>query len=201
MITTNNTNPFNLKALRVANVRRQKEWPGNDQADTAFRTIEVCGEIGEVAEAFVNHFSDGLSINESASLNEISSEIADVVITIDLLASNLEIDLEQAFKDKCEATKLVYLNDWSDDYRADVVFRALVVCASIGKVVEAVKKLLRSKRDIAGNGGNVERIAWQMVDAIVSIDSLSSKLDISLNQAIKDKFNHTSIKYGFETRL
>ena len=37
--------------LRSANITRQKEWPGNEKADIAFRGLEVAGEFGEVAEA------------------------------------------------------------------------------------------------------------------------------------------------------
>lgn len=40
-----------FETLRNANKTRQAEWPGSDKASLEFRTIEVAGEFGEVAEA------------------------------------------------------------------------------------------------------------------------------------------------------
>lgn len=42
---------LSFDALRKVNDLRQMEWPGNDQADLAFRALELAGEAGEACEA------------------------------------------------------------------------------------------------------------------------------------------------------
>ncbi|WP_321504112.1 MazG-like family protein [Breoghania sp.] len=100
---------MNFTDLRSANRARQQEWPGNTQADTAFRAIEVAGEAGEVAEAVKKLLRERRGIKGStASVESIADEIADTIIALDLLADDLGIDIGPALARKFNATSAKY---------------------------------------------------------------------------------------------
>lgn len=100
-----------LNKLRHANRVRQENWPGSEAAnELAFRCIEVAGEAGEVADAVKKLLrSDrGIAGNKGQSRDElleaVKDEIGDVLISIDLLADLLGINLTDAFVDKFNKT-------------------------------------------------------------------------------------------------
>ncbi|EEE43363.1 MazG-like family protein [Roseibium alexandrii] len=95
--------------LREANITRQKEWPGNDQADIAFRGLEVAGEFGEVAEALKKYLRGTRGIKGStADLQDVADEMADAIIALDLLADQMGIDLGAAVAQKFNRTSKKY---------------------------------------------------------------------------------------------
>lgn len=91
--------------------------------------------------------------------------------------------------------------EWSGSDKATLEFRALEVAGECGEVAEAVKKYLRSVYGIKGSTATVEDIADEMADAIIAIDLLAEKLGIDLSEAVKKKFNMTSMKYDLDTTL
>lgn len=98
---------FNV--LRGANDRRQQEWPGNDKADTAFRALEVAGEAGELCEAVKKFLRAERGIKGStATPEEIAAEMGDLLVSLDLLASSLGINLGEAVRLKFNATSEKY---------------------------------------------------------------------------------------------
>lgn len=103
------TNTLTFAELREANRLRQQAWPGSDQADTAFRALEVVGEAGEVAEAVKKFLRLARGIHGSnGSVAAIASELGDVVIAADLLAAHLQIDLGAAVRRKFNTTSAKY---------------------------------------------------------------------------------------------
>lgn len=98
-----------FRELRNANDTRQQEWPGNEKADVAFRTIEVAGEFGEVSEAVKKYLRATRGIKGStATLDDVADEMADAIIALDLLASELDIDLGSAVARKFNRTSVKY---------------------------------------------------------------------------------------------
>lgn len=96
-------------ALRQANRTRQAEWPGSEQADIAFRALEVAGEAGEVAEAVKKYLRAERGIRgTTASTDDIADEMADAVIALDLLADALGVDLGAAVERKFNRTSVKY---------------------------------------------------------------------------------------------
>ena len=95
--------------LRRANQTRQAEWPGNEKADVAFRALEVAGEAGEVAEAVKKYLRGERGIGGNVgTVDDVAREIADVVISLDLLADALGIDMANAVRRKFNATSAKY---------------------------------------------------------------------------------------------
>lgn len=103
------TDGLTFNALRGANRNRQKEWPGSEQADTAFRAIELAGEAGEVSEAVKKFLRAELGIKGStATRDDIASEMGDLLVALDLLADSLGINLGEAARAKFNATSEKY---------------------------------------------------------------------------------------------
>lgn len=96
-----------LDELRHANRRRQAEWPGNDKCDLPFRAIEFLEEAGEVAGAIKKYLRDQRGIEGSKlSVADIQDEMGDVLVTLDLLADELGIDLSAAVVQKFNKTSV-----------------------------------------------------------------------------------------------
>ena len=97
--------PLSLFALREANIKRQAERRANhmdgSMIDAEFRCIEFSGEAGEVADAFKKHLRWKRGIEgKTATLRDIADEMGDTLITLDLLAMELGIDLAAAVQNK-----------------------------------------------------------------------------------------------------
>jgi NTP pyrophosphatase (non-canonical NTP hydrolase) len=98
-----------LTQLRQKNNQRQTMWTGAENVDILFRAVEFAGEAGELANAVkkVYRARNGI-IGNNKDINDLMEnlveEIGDVLITIDLLANEFNIDLEQAVKSKFNKT-------------------------------------------------------------------------------------------------
>jgi NTP pyrophosphatase (non-canonical NTP hydrolase) len=109
MTNKNLPNGLTFAALRGANNNRQKEWPGNDQADIAFRALEVAGEAGELCEKVKKYLRGQRGIKGStATSEEIAAEMGDLLVSLDLLANQLDIDLGRAAAEKFNQTSQKY---------------------------------------------------------------------------------------------
>lgn len=103
------TDGVTFNVLRGANRNRQKEWPGNEQADVAFRAIEVAGEAGEVAEAVKKFLRAARGIKGStATSQDVADEMGDLLVSLDLLADAMGIDLGAAVLRKFNMTSEKY---------------------------------------------------------------------------------------------
>lgn len=103
------TDGITFNVLREANRRRQQEWPGNDKADVAFRAIEVAGESGEVLEAVKKflRFARGIK-GSTATREDVAEEMGDLLVSLDLLADELGIDLGIAVRTAFNRTSKKY---------------------------------------------------------------------------------------------
>lgn len=103
------TDGLTFNSLRGANRNRQKEWPGNDKADVAFRALEVAGEAGELCEKVKKFLRAERGIKGStATASEIADEMGDLLVSLDLLADALGIDLGRATSSKFNQTTIKY---------------------------------------------------------------------------------------------
>jgi NTP pyrophosphatase (non-canonical NTP hydrolase) len=101
-----------LKFLRRKNIERSIEWCNGDSPGVMFATVEFCGEAGELADAVkklyraMNNMTSSMS-NEEAS-QAVEEEIADVMITLDLVAREFDIDIEEVTRRKFNKTSAKY---------------------------------------------------------------------------------------------
>lgn len=91
--------------LRAANEARQAEWDGNSQITPAYRGNELAGEVGEACNVIKKLERERLGIAGSRDTKEhLAEELADVVICADLIAMDFGIDLDEAVRQKFNAT-------------------------------------------------------------------------------------------------
>lgn len=117
---------LSFRRLRAANVTRQHEWSGGDEAghlDLSFKGNELAGEGGEAVEALMLHAAElgrliGRACNivkklererygwrgSRATKEDLAAELADVILCVDLAANEAGIDLAPAVAAKFNAT-------------------------------------------------------------------------------------------------
>ena len=98
-----------LSKLREMTIKRQKEWAGDVELSLSYRSNELAGEVGELCNCIKKLERERMGmVGSRVSKESIAQEIADVIITADLLASALDIDLDKAVPDKFNYTSSKY---------------------------------------------------------------------------------------------
>ena len=83
---------MSLEKLRDANQRRHKEWAHGEDVDLSFRGVELAGEVGEVCNEIKKLERVRLNlVGGKTDLEGIKEELADVMISADLIAMDLGI--------------------------------------------------------------------------------------------------------------
>lgn len=97
--------PVEFLTLREANRHRQTVWDAGNRIDLAYRGNELAGEVGEACNVIKKLARERLGIRGSrATLQQLREELADVVICVDLIAMSEGIDLDEAVREKFNAT-------------------------------------------------------------------------------------------------
>lgn len=81
----------------MADVCRERGWDSSSVLETFLLFTE---EVGELAKAIRNHQGLFLEEGRNARDRELEGELADVLSYLLDLANRLDVDLEQAFRDK-----------------------------------------------------------------------------------------------------
>ena len=98
-------NPLRLAELRAANVARQAEWCPEQLPDLSFRGNELAAETGEACNVIKKLERERLGwVGSRDTVEHLGEELADVVITADLVANQADIDLGAAVIRKFNAT-------------------------------------------------------------------------------------------------
>jgi len=97
-----------LDDLRSANEQRDLEWnTGTERVSITFRACELAGEVGELCNEIKKAERNRLGIaGGKVDRDAIADEMGDVLITLDLLAMDLGIDLSKAVQDKFNKTSI-----------------------------------------------------------------------------------------------
>lgn len=91
--------------LRAANRHRQAEWDKDARIGLSYRGNELAGETGEACNIMKKLERERLGIRGSrATVEDLSQELADVIICCDLIAMGEGIDLEEAVAAKFNLT-------------------------------------------------------------------------------------------------
>jgi len=93
-----------LKFIEIEDVRLNKYYPHADSEKMVLaRTVKLSEELGEFCEEVLAHNSLQRSQKmENHDKTALSEEFADVIITALLTAKSLNIDIEEALKNKVE---------------------------------------------------------------------------------------------------
>lgn len=103
------TNSLTFDILREANRIRQEEWCPDQKPDLSFRGNELAGETGEACNVIKKLERARLGwVGSKATLDQLAEELADVIITADLISLACGIDLGKAVREKFNATSEKY---------------------------------------------------------------------------------------------
>lgn len=91
--------------LRFANIERDKEWNPKKLLTLSFRGNELGGEVGEAQNIIKKIERERLGlIGSCADAAQLSEELADIMICVDLIAMEFEIDMVEAIRHKFNKT-------------------------------------------------------------------------------------------------
>lgn len=82
-----------------------------------------------------------------------------------------------------------------------MLFLSNAMGGEAGEAQNVVKKLERERLGYAGSRATVADLGEELADVVIYADLLARKAGIDLGAAIIKKFNETSDKLGFETKL
>lgn len=93
--------------LREANIARHKEWCQEVKLSLSYRGNELAGEVGEACNILKKLDRELLGlVGSKSNLNALAEELADVLICVDLIAMDLNIDMDSAVRSKFNKTSL-----------------------------------------------------------------------------------------------
>jgi NTP pyrophosphatase (non-canonical NTP hydrolase) len=94
-----------LKTLREASIYRQLEWDPDRKITLSYRGNEMAGELGEACNLIKKIERQRLGLRGSlATTDQLAEELADIIICADLIAADLDINLEEAVRRKFNMT-------------------------------------------------------------------------------------------------
>jgi NTP pyrophosphatase (non-canonical NTP hydrolase) len=98
-----------FNTLRDANRARHAEWFKDKPVSLLFRATELAGEVGELCNAIKKLERERLGVKGTkATLQDVADELADVVISADLLGMQFGINIGEAIERKFNATSTKY---------------------------------------------------------------------------------------------
>lgn len=90
---------------------------------------------------------------------------------------------------------------WDGDDRFSVLYYSNALAGEVGELCNVVKKLEREKLGKIGSRAALSDLAKEIADVQIYLDLLAHEAGIDLAEATREKFNQTSIKYGFDVNL
>ena len=95
--------------------------------------------------------------------------------------------------------------EWPGGEHVDLAFRGLEMAGEAGELANKLKKLVRLQRGIQGTNEEratlMQEIADEMGDVMICVDLIGMEIGIDSAEAVRSKFNATSVKHGLKTRL
>jgi NTP pyrophosphatase (non-canonical NTP hydrolase) len=103
--------------------------------------------------------------------------------------------------EKLRTANTVRQEEWDPDDKITLSYRGNELAGETGEACNIMKKLERERLGIRGSRTTRGELAKELADIIICVDLIASNEDIDLADAVREKFNETSEKYGLETRL
>jgi len=96
---------YYFKDLYHACTARQVEWDPEQKITVEFLGCELAGEVGEACNIIKKLARSRMNLPGSvAKVGDLEKELADIVITVNNIAARYGIDMNQAVRDKFNAT-------------------------------------------------------------------------------------------------
>lgn len=103
------TNTHVYKTLREANIARHQEWCHGEPVPILFRAVECAGEVGELCNELKKLWREQQGyVGSRSDIEKVYDELGDAVVTLDLIAMDLGVDLDWAGRRKFNKTSAKY---------------------------------------------------------------------------------------------
>jgi NTP pyrophosphatase (non-canonical NTP hydrolase) len=91
--------------------------------------------------------------------------------------------------------------EWDGDNQLSLTYQGNELAGECGEACNVIKKLERERLGLRGSRATLQDLADELADVVIVADLIAARMGINLAQAVIDKFNATSAKYGLETRM
>lgn len=92
-------------------------------------------------------------------------------------------------------------NEWDPNSVVDLSYRGNELGGECGEAQNIIKKLERERLGIRGSRATLPMLAEELADVVICTDLIAAACGLNLEAAIHLKFNATSDKYKFLTRI
>lgn len=179
--TTDPQNPICtefLKDLRKASAARSLVWSKGQPPDVEFSAIEFAGEVGEICNDLKKIVREQRGwVGSRATTQHLGEEIADVIITLDLLLNAAGLPHLDGIK-------------WVDQTRTQVMRQGVLWAA-----INLLRYSHNVIEDVIWKGRPNNTGLWTSVDHILeTLISISHEFNINIREAVITKFDSSSIK-------
>lgn len=90
-------------------------------------------------------------------------------------------------------------NKTDDDW--NLVDRSNELAGEVGELCNLTKKVRRAKMGLYDSDVSKQEIKDEIADILICLDLLAMDMDIDLSEAVVEKFNKSSEKFGLETKF
>jgi NTP pyrophosphatase (non-canonical NTP hydrolase) len=90
---------------------------------------------------------------------------------------------------------------WNPERNITLSFRGVELAGEVGEACNMIKKMERVRLGIRGTTATLQELAQELADIIICVDLIAMGLGIDLDQAVQEKFNETSLKYGIDVYM
>lgn len=91
--------------------------------------------------------------------------------------------------------------EWDPDQKISLCFRGVELGGEVGEAQNVIKKLERERLGIRGSRDTIQHLAEELADVIIVADLIAMSESIDLADAVRKKFNRTSVEQGLKTYL
>lgn len=91
--------------------------------------------------------------------------------------------------------------EWNKGPPLPLSFAMMELAGEAGEACNAAKKLARSEFGLAGGSEDVDALSRELADVVICADLAARKAGINLGEWVARKFNETSDKHGFSTKI
>jgi NTP pyrophosphatase (non-canonical NTP hydrolase) len=91
--------------------------------------------------------------------------------------------------------------EWDEGQQLSIEYFGNALAGEVGEACNVIKKLARQRLGLKGSTATTTMLADELADAVIYIDLIALREGINLDKAVALKFNATSEKLGFRTRM
>lgn len=91
--------------------------------------------------------------------------------------------------------------EWDPTDSISLEYRGNELAGETGEACNVIKKIARRRLDIRGSSATIQQLAEELADVIICVDLICMHENINLEEAVKAKFNATSVKYNLTTMM